>query len=345
MNNPFTLNFGLEPTAYISRHFQTDEIIENFTSDPSPSHVYMITGVRGSGKTVLLTEIEDHFRDEDWIVLDLSVESDLLSAFASKLYNEQGLRTLFERAKFNFSFLGFGIEVKNEPPVTDLGTAIEQMLRVVKKQGKRILIAIDEAVNSISMRKFASQFQILLRNKYPVYLLMTGLYENIYELQNVKTLTFLYRAPKISLAPLKAGAVVESYMKIFDTSQANASEMAALTRGYPYAYQVTGYLCWTMGVNKLTDKVISKFDEYMDEYVYGKIWEEQSPVKRKILSAMANVKEGDVTTIRNMVQMSPHEFSVYRSRLIRQGIIEPAGYGKLEFTLPRFDVFLREKIY
>lgn len=345
MNNPFTLNFGLEPTSYISRHFQTDEVVGNFSSDPSPSHIYMITGVRGSGKTVFLSEISDYFRGQDWIVFDLSIESDLLSAFAARLYNEQKLRVLFENARLNFSFLGFGVEIKGAPPVTDLGTAIEEMLRIVKKQGKKVLISIDEVVNSASMRRFASEFQILLRNKYPIYLLMTGLYENIYELQNVKTMTFLYRAPKIALTPLNAGAVAESYQKILGTTRENARELAALTRGYPYAYQVTGYLCWTMKLDHVTGELTASFDQYMDEYVYGKIWEEQSPVKKKILTAMAEEETGSVTAIRQRIPMSSQEFSVYRSRLIRQGIISADGYGKLSFTLPRFDVFIREKIY
>jgi hypothetical protein len=37
----------------------------------------MITGVRGSGKTVMLTDIAKHFREnEGWIVMDLSPERD-----------------------------------------------------------------------------------------------------------------------------------------------------------------------------------------------------------------------------------------------------------------------------
>ena len=210
MNNPFTLSFGLEPASYIARHQQTDEVIRSFSSDPSPSHMYMITGIRGSGKTVLLSELEDHFRDDGWIVYDLSIEADLLRSFAAKLYNDEKLQSLFAGAKINLSFLGLGIEIQGAPPITDLGTAIERMLAIVQKQGKKVLIAIDEAVNSASMRQFASEFQILLRNRYPVYLLMTGLYENLYELQNEKTLTFLYRAPKIMLAPLNVTAVTES---------------------------------------------------------------------------------------------------------------------------------------
>ena len=218
MNNPFTLSFGLEPASYIARRQQTDEVIRSFSSDPSPSHMYMITGIRGSGKTVLLSELEDHFRDDGWIVYDLSIEADLLRSFAAKLYNDEKLHSLFAGAKINLSFFGLGVEIQGAPPITDLGTAIERMLAIVQKQGKKVLIAIDEAVNSASMRQFASEFQILLRNRYPVYLLMTGLYENLYELQNEKTLTFLYRAPKIMLAPLNVTAVTESYQSIFHNS-------------------------------------------------------------------------------------------------------------------------------
>jgi tRNA A37 threonylcarbamoyladenosine biosynthesis protein TsaE len=57
MQNPFTLTFGKEPPQLISRIAQTDEIIEDFTADNPANQVYMITGVMGYGKTVLLTSI------------------------------------------------------------------------------------------------------------------------------------------------------------------------------------------------------------------------------------------------------------------------------------------------
>lgn len=306
MTNPFTLNFGMEPGEYVSRHFQSQEIIDSFLSEPSPSKVYMITGVRGAGKTVFLSELEDQFRSRnDWLVFDLSIE----------------------------------------PPITDLGTAIDEMLTLASKRGKKILISIDEAVNSVSMRQFASEFQILLRQKYPVYLLMTGLYENIYELQNVKTLTFLYRAPKVQLTPLNAVAVADSYKRVFSISDERSREMAALTKGYPYAYQVTGYLCFNRGSCEIDDKFLRTFDEYMDEYVYSKIWDEQAPNKRRVLKALANSQSGNVTEIRTSIGMSTETFSVYRTRLIRQGIIQADGYGKLAFTLPRFGEFIRNQLY
>ena len=57
MNNPFTLSFGKKPVQYISRITQTNEIIDNFNAEPPSNQIYMITGVRGSGKTVMMTNI------------------------------------------------------------------------------------------------------------------------------------------------------------------------------------------------------------------------------------------------------------------------------------------------
>lgn len=343
--NPFSLNFGMRPTSSISRQQQTDEVIRTFSSNPSPSHLFMVTGVRGTGKTVFLSELENYFRQEKWVVCDLSVESDLLQSLAAKLYNADGLYSLFQNAKLNLSFWGIGMEIAGVPPITDLGTAIERMMEVLRRHKKKVLIAIDEAANSPEMRRFASEFQILLRNDCPVYLLMTGLYENLYNLQNEKTLTFLYRAPKIFLPPLNGRAVMESYRHIFQNSEEEAREMAVLTKGYSYAYQVTGYLCWEAGKGALSEEIIRQFDVIMEEYAYSKIWEEQSPVKRKVLKAVAGTDSKNVTEIRKKLGMKPSEFSVYRDRLIRQGLIHSEGYGKVSLALPRFDVFIRNRIY
>ena len=49
----------------------------------------MITGVRGSGKTVMLTDISKHFKNEkDWIVIELNPDRDMLQGIAAKLYDK-----------------------------------------------------------------------------------------------------------------------------------------------------------------------------------------------------------------------------------------------------------------
>lgn len=342
--NPFTLSFGKKPVEYIARLEQTSEVTDTFQADPPSNQVYMITGVRGSGKTVFMSAVASSLAESDtWIVTELSTTMDMLGNLASKLYNT-GMRLQFEKARIDVSFLGIGISIEGAEKLTDMETAVEKMLQVLQKQGKKLLITVDEIVNNEYVRIFSSIFQIFIRKNYPVYLLMTGLYENIYDLQNENNLTFLYRAPKIILKPLNAGAMINSYEKTFAISFEKAKEMAALTGGYPFAFQVLGYLVWEARKSDPDSslmQVLPAFDQYLDEYVYSKIWSELSATDRKIVRAMADTKEENVTEIRSQLGMKPQEFSVYRKRLINKGVVFSPCRGEIRLALPRFGVFVR----
>lgn len=236
--NPYTVIFGKEPSQIISRSAQASLIIDTFCSDPPVQQIYMITGVRGSGKTVFMTEVSKKIRQmEEWIVIELNPERDLLNSLAAKLSSENVLAQIFQKAKINLSFFGFGLEIAGTAPVTDIETALTKMLESLKKHGKKILITIDEVTSSPEMRVFASAFQIFIRQELPLFLLMTGLYENINELQNERSLTFLYRAPKLELKPLNIGTIANNYRQTFRIDEESALRMAKLTRGYSFACQ------------------------------------------------------------------------------------------------------------
>ncbi|WP_417171299.1 ATP-binding protein, partial [Waltera sp.] len=177
--NPFTLSFGKKPLQYISRLTETNQILESFCAEIPSNQIYMITGVRGSGKTVMMTNIASELRkSEDWIVVELNPTRDLLQSLAAKIYSIPELHTLFINAKLDFSAFGLGVSIENAAPVTDIENALELMLKYIQKSEKRLLISVDEVTNSKYIRIFASSFQIFLRNDYPIFLLMTGLYEN-----------------------------------------------------------------------------------------------------------------------------------------------------------------------
>ena len=342
MSNPFTISFGRQPAQFISRPVETNEIIENFEQEPPSSQVYMLTGVRGSGKTVLMTDIAKELaKRENWLVVELSTERDMLTSLAAKLCSRPELFALFVEAKLNFSLLGIGIEVKNAAPISDIETALSRMLGVIRSAGKKLLVTVDEAANNPNVRVFASTFQIFMRQDYPVFLLMTGLYDNIHNLQNEKTLTFLYRAPKITLGALNLTSIRLQYAKIFGISMKEAGRMADLTMGYPFAFQVLGYLYWNSRDAKTLDEVLPEYDRYLEEYVYSKIWSELSETDKQIVAVMAATGKTKVGEIREEVAMKPEKFSVYRERLKRKGVIDTSRYGAVTFALPRFDVFVR----
>ena len=55
--NPFTLTFGKQPHRLVLRREKTEQIINDFTAEYSVSQIYLIEGIRGSGKTVLMTTV------------------------------------------------------------------------------------------------------------------------------------------------------------------------------------------------------------------------------------------------------------------------------------------------
>lgn len=340
MANPFSMLFGKKPEQYISRLSQTNQIIADFESVNPPSQVYMITGVRGSGKTVMMTSVSGYFTGKDnWIVLELNPEKDMLQSLAAKLYSIPQMHRLFVSAKLNLSAFGIGASIEGTVPVSDIETAIERMFDEIRKRGKRVLISIDEATNNSFMKVFAASYQIFIRKDYPVFLLMTGLYENINNLQNEKSLTFLYRAPKLQLEPLNTTAMIKSYMDVFGISYDEAKSMAVLTRGYSFAFQVLGYLKWE-NRDWSIERILPLFDQYLQEYVYGKIWSELSELDRTIVRELSQNGESSVKQIREDLNIKSENFSLYRDRLIKKGVAVSPKYGFLTLGLPRFDVFV-----
>ena len=339
--NPFTLSFGKIPEEYISRIPQTDEILRTFREEKPSNQVYMLTGVRGSGKTVMMTQIADELgSDSDWIVLNLNPERDLLNAMASKLYVSEHLQPAFTKARIDLSLLGIGLSIEGATPVSDIEMAIDRMLRIVKNKKKRVLITIDEVTNNDFVRVFVSSFQIMIRQDFPVFLLMTGLFENINLLQNEKSLTFLYRAPKVPMDPLDKMAVTYSFARIFSLNISNAKQLAALTQGYPFAYQVLGYLCWENDCAADPGKILDEYDQRLSEYVYSKIWSELSPKDKSVVEQIA-AGNSAVSDIMNNLSLNKSNFSPYRDRLLKKGIVIAPERGKLSIVLPRFDKFVQ----
>lgn len=125
---------------------------------------------------------------------------------------------------------------------------------------------------------------------------MTGLYENVDELQNEKNLTFLYRAPKIKPDPLNIGTIADNYRANLPVTEKDALDMAKLTKGYSYAFQVLGYLTWENGGNY--KEVLVPFKQHLEEFVYEKIWSELSAIDKKLAYGIAASKTGKVLEIR-----------------------------------------------
>ena len=339
--NPYNVMFGVEPPQSISRVAQMKEVLDSFNAGQSVQSMYLVTGIRGSGKTVFMTEVSKELsEDKDWIIVNLNSSGNLLEDLAASLASENKLALIFRNAGINLSAFGIGLEIKSKDivPITSIQVALTKMLESLKKRGRKVLICIDEVIVTDHMKVFAGAYQILLRQGLPVYLIMTGLYENINSLRNEKNLTFLYRAPRIELKPLNITSIALNYKQIFEMDDESATQMARLTKGYSFAFQVLGYFTWRHKGDY--ERAIPDARTYLDEFVYEKVWAEMSAIDRKLAYGVAKSEDGKAKSIKEITGIKDRDYGVYRDRLVKRGILNGDTRGYLKFALPMFESYV-----
>lgn len=338
MQNPFTLTFGQKPLEMIPRDEQLSTIMLNFDDRVPVSHIYMIVGVRGSGKTVMLSQLSELYKKKDsWIVINLSSGSDIIETSISEI--SRLTNSLLKKADITASLdLGIGaVSMTKNALELSAKSVLKMKLQELTDKGKHVLFLLDEVTNNEYIKEFSEEFQIWLREKYSVFLVMAGLYNNINNLQNENTLTFLYRAPKIMLGPLDIPSIAARYKKIFEISIEDAAAMAKLTKGYSFAFQILGDLAWRKGC--YINNIIDDYDALLSSYAYEKIWFELSEKDKEVCKIIAK-GTGNIGEIKEKMGVSSQYINAYRKRLIERGIIKRESYGIVSFELPRFETYI-----
>lgn len=343
-DNPYTLQFSFIPPQYISRKSLTEEITQDLKKKVPAFRGHFITGVRGSGKSVLLADIMRIMdKNSDWVIVDIENPlGDIIDSLVRGLYRRKELKSLFLKAKVDISVLGLGVSIENAGAVaSNAKDALDMMLRVLKKEGKRVLVTIDEVTCSNGIEDFSHTLSAHARAGYEIYTLMTGLKENIKAIKNNKSLTILYRAKEHILPPLNVTAMIADYMNVLCVDRDRAEQMAWYTRGYSFAFQVLGYLYWeelcrSEGKDIDQDRIDAGFDQFLAEFVYDKLWSELTGKEKTVMRGIAKCGSSEVKAVREIIGMDSSEFGVYRNRLVDKGLIDGTEYGKVRFVLPRF---------
>lgn len=261
----------------------------------------------------------------------------MLVSLAAKLDSDRSLHKLFSEAQIILQAFGIGLSIKGVPPISDIEEALKKMLESIKKQNKRVLVIIDEATNSKEMRIFASTYQIFLRERLPIFLIMTGLYKEIDRLRNAQGMTFLERAPRTVLLPLNQNQIIDNYIQTLQVSQAEASILAHQTKGYSFAFQTIGYFVYENRDN--ITKALDNTKDYLYIFAYEKIWSEVSMWDKQVTVAVANVPGGEIIKIREKLGYSSNQFNPYRDRLLKASILTSPRNGILKLSLPWFDEY------
>lgn len=336
MKNPFNITFGELPTSLVSREKEINLIKKTFDNEKPDSKVFIISGPRGSGKTVLLTYLTQELKKEGYLCVDLNPFEDLNEQLASKIYDQGKLKKLFLHPEFSFSFKGLTFSLKGETELNNVSTLLDKMLSYLKKKNIRVLVTLDDVSTTEYVKSFIFSYQQLIRNNYDVFLLMTGLYENVSELERNKSLTFFIRAPKISLEPLNLFEITYLYRSLLSLDEKSAIKYSKLTKGYAYGYQLVGSLLFKNGVDA---NILDEYDAKLIQNSYLLSWEKLTGKEKEFLIALSetnNQKE-----LLKKLNMSNGNLQTYKKRLIDKGLITRIERGKIDFALPRFKNFVK----
>ncbi len=352
MQNPFSTTFNKLPEySYITTN-EPREMIENFSYDSPSESVYKITGIRGSGKTVIMASVQEELKSEHnakkgWLVYTLNPSRDMLHQFAAYLYSEKFIKESIKSKSINISASilgtggGIGYSSERDDKYFDIGVEIRKMLDVAASKHKKILICIDEVSKTKDMIVFTLEFGGWLVSGYPVYVVCTGLYENVMELGNVKNLTFFRRGTTIETNPLNHIKMSEMYTSLLDIDIDTAKKMAAITNGYAYAFQQLGALYFKNGKKLSLDEITDELKRELFSYSYEKIWEELTEEDRYLVSLISEKEEYKREEVLALMGKKAGNYSVYRDRLLKRGIIR-SRQGYIWLYPPFFAEYVRK---
>lgn len=359
MNNPFNPSFGKVPPIYIDRSQQVEELVSELKNPDSPYQTSLIYGQRGSGKTSFMSALCQKIENQnDFIVLNIPSTGNILLSYVQGLYDKTSKtvqKTLDALDGISLSVFGIQVEYnKKEETQINYQLLLEKVLKKLSEKKITVLAVIDEVKASVELRNFISIYQILLQKNLPVRLLMAGLPQNVSELQNDNQLTFLLRAPRITLESLDNSNVRFNYKNAFESGGKSIDEnalnkMTKACGGYAYAFQLLGWLVWKNTSAKITEKdVNSVLDEYkmlLFRNAYVKISESFSQMDKIFIIAMA--ESAGSTSMKNLVEKTGKSnayLSNYRARLLDSQVIKQTSYGHVGFVLPFFREFVNERI-
>ena len=356
--NPFKPTAGAEPPVLIGR----DKVVDDFSDDldegvGAPARLMRITGPRGSGKTVLLTELGDIARERGWTVVDETAGENLCSNMMAALSRNSSGASL--SADFDMGVVKVHAGAKNGGEDSSLREALK---RATGKPGGNpvgLLVTVDEVQDAkeSDMRELAAAVQHLIREKRNIAFVFAGITTGVMDLVNGQALTFLRRAKaeELDSIPLDEvscalrSTIEKSGLAIKDDALAKATEATA---GYAYLIQLVGYHIWRTGKRHVqqskeidVDDVECGVKDAMRDF---NMTVHETALAGLPLRAMEYViamsqDEGASRTsaLAERIGIAPSALTSYRRLLIKRQVIEPTSRGFVTFSIPYMREYVR----
>lgn len=360
--NPFKPTAGASPPLLVGRDEVLEEFEESIDDGPgAPGRLSLITGPRGVGKTVVLNAVHDIVVAKGWIAMAETATTGMCDRItqAVRRHHEELRQGRSARVRgITLPVVGGGLtfESRADPPA-DLRESTASLLDELEPNETGLLITVDEVHRKSvgEIRHLATVVQHLVREDRNIALVMAGLPSAVSDVLSDSVLTFMRRASREELSDVSLADVRESLAETITrngrTITSSALDAATeATGGYPFMVQLVGYHCWRKTTGSAIDDAatssgIPAARKRLGSTVHAAALADLSAVDRTVLLAIA-VDDGPARTadVARRIGESAKYVSIYRQRLIDAAVIQPAGRGFVDFTIPYLREYLREHV-
>lgn len=381
--NPYAPGAGTIPPELAGR----DEIIEKAAialdrcRNGLASRGLFLVGLRGVGKTVLLTRISQNAEANGFVVVSIetpekrSLPALLIPTLRTALIKldrvaavgdlgKRALRVLggFVGAmKLKYQDIEFGVDLGNEPGIADSGDLEHDLValftevgRAAKERKTALVLFIDE-IQYIKEDQFAALIMALhkcTQNQLPIMLIGAGLPQLVGLAGRAKSYAErLFEYPEIG--PLSESAAREALeapaFRLSIKYEKNAlDDILSQTQAYPYFLQEWGKHSWQCATQSpITRNDVKSASDLaiseLDASFFRVRFDRLTPGEKRYLRAMAELGVGPYRSgdIAHLLNKEVQSVAPIRATLISKGMIYSPSHGDNHFTVPLFNGYMK----
>lgn len=382
IRNPFAPGAGTRPPELAGR----DELVERAAialdriALGRPARSFILYGLRGTGKTVLLGEIRRDAEARGLQAMRIEApEGRSLPAMlaaplralllkldrmeSAKLGAKKALRALASFAKLKIAYHDIEVTLDAEPEKGvadsgDLEVDLTELLLAVgeaaRERGTAAILAIDEIqyVKEAEMAALISALHAVAQAQLPVAMVAAGLPQLLGQMGRAKSYAErLFEYVEVAaLGPGEArNAIVIPIEREEEAIEPAAVEaLVAATQGYPYFLQEWGKHAWDLAfaspisLQDVENASITALAE-LDASFFRVRFDRLTPSEKRYMRAMAELGPGPHRSgdIADMLGKQVTQLAPTRNSLIRKGMLYSPAHGDTAFTVPMFDQFMK----
>jgi hypothetical protein len=367
--NPYAPGAGTPPPFLVGRDrtIETAGIaMQRLKAARTHQHL-MITGLRGVGKTVLLSKLAALGEHNGFRVIRVEAvggDDTLRSLLRQCRRVAEGLkrsskvvRALRSIDSVSLSVLGTGFSVDRTDTTPDrdsLSDVVIDLAAAAADEDAGVMIAIDEAqlLDQHDLRRVLAGVHRCGQDGLPMFCVLAGLPNLVGDV--AKAATYAERMFIVSdLGPLTpeqvTAAIVEPARELGVDWHTGATEsIVERSDGFPFFVQTWAYHTWNVAQDDPisaddVSRAMPAAEQALDAAFFAARIARIPASEVAYVQALAGLGPGPHRSgeVAEAMGMGTSQVGAFRDRLIGEGVIYAPRYGWVEFAIPHFDQYVR----